>query len=408
MIKRRPGLVDQDAVDLVDDRVEELALRLRLAGRLHVVAEIVEAELVVGSIGDVAGVDLLPLGGLHLGLDGADRHAQALEQRAHPLGVAAGEVVVDRDDVDAVAVEGIQVGGQGGDQGLAFAGDHLGDAAAVQDHAAHQLDVEMPHVQVAAARLAAGGERLGEQVVERFPASPPPAQLLGLGAELLRRQRRHARLELVDLGHDRPHLADLPLVGAAEQPDQTLGDVFGERREGVGRLIPNLSQQFHCHTGLAEVQGIGELSLLKIKSYSRSARSVKPTGRRTPRAVPGPHLFMGQSFRISSPAGKWGFGGTRRAAYFRWVHTCVRVIVMRTRAIRVGETQRNRVAPPPGSGWIRRIRKKSVARRANNGRAALVLTIVWLKERGRSCGGHPRRARGSPALRQFGGSRPRI
>ena len=64
-----------------------------------------------------------------------------LIERAHPLGVAAGEVVVDRDDVDALALQRIEVGGQGGDQGLALAGDHLGDVAAVEDHAAHELDV---------------------------------------------------------------------------------------------------------------------------------------------------------------------------------------------------------------------------------------------------------------------------
>ena len=72
--QRRAGLVDEDVVDLVDDRKVQRPLHLLpvlveavvVAGRVpHVVAEIVEAELVVRAVGDVAGVGLLPLGRLH-------------------------------------------------------------------------------------------------------------------------------------------------------------------------------------------------------------------------------------------------------------------------------------------------------------------------------------------------------
>jgi hypothetical protein len=61
---------------------------------------------------------------------------------AHPLGVAAGQVVVDGDHVDALAGERVQIHGQRGDQRLAFAGLHLRDFAAMQDDAADQLHVE--------------------------------------------------------------------------------------------------------------------------------------------------------------------------------------------------------------------------------------------------------------------------
>ena len=43
-------------IDLVDDRVIVTALHHRLAVVFHVVAQIVEAELVVGGVGDVGGV----------------------------------------------------------------------------------------------------------------------------------------------------------------------------------------------------------------------------------------------------------------------------------------------------------------------------------------------------------------
>jgi hypothetical protein len=52
--ERRARLVDQDRVDFVDDR-EAVAALNHLAQRVfHVVAQIVEAELVVRAVGDVA------------------------------------------------------------------------------------------------------------------------------------------------------------------------------------------------------------------------------------------------------------------------------------------------------------------------------------------------------------------
>ena len=100
--------------------------------------------------------------------DDADRQPEEVVDAAHPLGVAAGQVVVDGDDVDALALERVQVAGQGGDQRLALAGPHLGDAAAVQDHAADQLHVVVAHVEHPAAGLAHHRERLGQQLVERL------------------------------------------------------------------------------------------------------------------------------------------------------------------------------------------------------------------------------------------------
>ena len=86
--------------------------------------------------------------------------------RPHPLGVAPGQVVVDGDDVHAAAGERVQIDGQRGDERLAFAGLHLRDLSVVQDDAAHELHVEVAHVQRALRRLAADGERFRQKVVE--------------------------------------------------------------------------------------------------------------------------------------------------------------------------------------------------------------------------------------------------
>jgi hypothetical protein len=87
---------------------------------------------------------------------------------AHPVGVALREVVVDGDQVHAVAGERVEVDRQRRDERLAFAGAHFGDLAVVQRHSADQLDVEVAHLQRALAGLAHDGERLGQQIVERL------------------------------------------------------------------------------------------------------------------------------------------------------------------------------------------------------------------------------------------------
>ena len=113
--------------DFVDDGVDVAALDHVLQPVLHIVAQVVEAEFVVGAVGDIAlvgGLALLVIQPVH---DDADRQAQELIDLAHPFGIALGEVVVDRDNVHTASRQRIQIDRQGGDKRLAFAGLHLGN-----------------------------------------------------------------------------------------------------------------------------------------------------------------------------------------------------------------------------------------------------------------------------------------
>ena len=136
--------------------------------------------------------------------------------RRHPFAVAAGQVVVDRDDVDALALQGVEIGRQRGHQGLAFAGDHFGDLAAVQHDAAEDLHVEVPHPQHPPPRLAADRKGVGQQVVQGLAGLQPLAELIGLlpqfrvGHLLVLRLPGRDRL---DPGHQP---ADIAGVGGAE------------------------------------------------------------------------------------------------------------------------------------------------------------------------------------------------
>ena len=239
--QRRARLVDQDAVHLVDDAEEELALDHVLQPVLHVVAQVVEAELVVGAVGDVGGVLRAPLVVVQAVHDHADGHAEELVDLAHPFGVAAGQVVVHRDDVHALGGERVEVDGQGGDQGLALAGLHLGDLAVVQHHAADQLHVEVTLAERALGGLAHHGERLGQQVVQRGAAGQALAELGGLRAQRLVRQRLHRRLEGIDLRHPPLIALERTIVGGAEYGagDGSEHGTFSDGRRGPGRQAPD-------------------------------------------------------------------------------------------------------------------------------------------------------------------------
>jgi len=183
--ERGAGLVDEDRVDLVDDAVEVAALDEVLAAPRHVVAQVVEAELVVRAVGDVGLVLLAADLGVLTRDHGARRHAEGAEDATHELGLVRREEVVDRDDVDALAGDRIQVRRERRGQGLALTGLHLGDVAEVEGGAAHDLDVVGTLTEGAARGLAHSGEGLGHELVERLARLVARAQLGRLAAQLL-------------------------------------------------------------------------------------------------------------------------------------------------------------------------------------------------------------------------------
>ena len=196
--QRRARLVDEDVVHLVDDREAVAALVLVLDGDREVVAQVVEAELGVGAVRHVGGVGGVLLVVALLRLDDPDADAEQLVDRAHPLRVAAGQVVVDGDQVDAVAAQRVQDDRQRGGERLALAGLHLRDRAVVQHHAADQLHVEVALAQRALGGLAREREGLGQELVERLAGTRALAQLVGALAKLLVRVQLELGLEVVD------------------------------------------------------------------------------------------------------------------------------------------------------------------------------------------------------------------
>ncbi len=214
--QRRAGFIDQDRVHLVDDGVVQRTLHALAVVVHHVVAQVVEAELVVGTVGDVGSVGGLLLIVGHGGQVDPDRQAQPVVELAHPFGIALGQVVVDRHHVHAQPGDRIQVDRQRGGQRLAFASAHFGDLAIVQHHAADQLHVEMAHLHHALAGFATHGECFGQQHIEGLALGEALAECLGLGLQFGIGKRLERGFERVDLHHLAAVLFDQPFVAAAE------------------------------------------------------------------------------------------------------------------------------------------------------------------------------------------------
>ena len=196
--ERRARLVDQDRVDLVDNgiRMRRVFALHRLRQVLdHVVAQVVEAELVIGAVRDIGAISLATGGGpkvaearvlevrgrvVYIGgivLKDADREAEAVEDRPHPLRVALGKVVVYGDEVSALAGESVEIKRKRGDKRLSFTGLHLGDLAFVKDDPAQDLHVEVAQADAALRDLPDGRERFRQDVVERLAGGQSFAKL---------------------------------------------------------------------------------------------------------------------------------------------------------------------------------------------------------------------------------------
>ena len=145
--ERGTGIIDKHGVHLIHNGKMVLALDkvLRIDG--HVVAQVVKAEFVVGTEGDVGLVCLAARIGAGLVLvDAIDAQPVEHIKRAHPLRVSFGQVVVDGDHMDALACQGIEEHRKRSHEGFAFTGGHLGDLALMEHRTADQLHIVVHHI----------------------------------------------------------------------------------------------------------------------------------------------------------------------------------------------------------------------------------------------------------------------
>ena len=119
----------------------------------------------------LAAVDLL-----HLRLDAADLHAERFVEWPHPVGIALGQVVVDRGQMGALPFQRGEIQRQRGGERFAFAGLHFDDRIVMHGRAAQELHIEVPHVEPSPAGLAHQRKRFDQQPIERLAAAGTIAQ----------------------------------------------------------------------------------------------------------------------------------------------------------------------------------------------------------------------------------------
>ena len=166
--KRGTGFVDKNRVYLVDNTEVKRTLNFVALINNHIVAKVIETELVIRSVSYIAVV----CGALCVVIHARDRNAYGEPEEtvnfAHPFRVAACEVIVYRNDVNALACKRVKIGRQSRNERFTFTCSHLRDTPLMKGDTADKLDVEMSHSEHAPACLANGGESFGKNIVERF------------------------------------------------------------------------------------------------------------------------------------------------------------------------------------------------------------------------------------------------
>src|SRR5262249_44590526 len=132
----------------------------------HVVAQIIEAEFVVGAISDIGAVSLAALVIVEFVDDNANTEAEEVVDLAHPLRVAFGQVIVHRHNVNTASGKRVEIHGKSCDQRFTFTGLHLGDLALMQNHATDKLYIKVSHVEDPATGLANYSKCLLENLVQ--------------------------------------------------------------------------------------------------------------------------------------------------------------------------------------------------------------------------------------------------
>ena len=132
----------------------------------------------------------------------ADAQPQERVDLTHPFRVTLCQIIIDRNHVNALALERIQIGRQRRDQRLSFTGFHLGDAALMQNDAADDLYLEMLHADTSPRRLTADRKRLRQKVIQRFAACETLLELRRLGLQLFIGQCCHLILQRHNLIRD--------------------------------------------------------------------------------------------------------------------------------------------------------------------------------------------------------------
>ena len=182
----------------------------------HVVPQVIETKLIVGAVCNVRRISSLLIAMVHLRQNHSNTNTKELVYPPHPFCIPLGEIIVDRNEVNAVACQCIEIYGQSRHQCLTFACSHFGNSAVMQYHASDQLHIEMTHVQNTFAGLAHDREGFRQKSIEGGAGRDALFELFGLCPQLGIGKWRGFAFQRVDCYDRLEILFDQPIVTASE------------------------------------------------------------------------------------------------------------------------------------------------------------------------------------------------
>ena len=145
--KRSSGIIYEHRIHLIHNCIVMLALNKISRLYDHIVPKVVKAKLVVCTISDITPVCLTSLYGIRLVLIYAIyRKTVELIERAHPLRVTLGEVIIYGNNVNALAGKRIKKDRERSHQSLSLSCSHLRYHTLMQNNTANKLHIVVHHI----------------------------------------------------------------------------------------------------------------------------------------------------------------------------------------------------------------------------------------------------------------------
>ena len=140
-------IVNQHRIDFIDDCVVVFALYQLVRTDCHIVAQVVETKLVVGSVGDIGLICTTTGFGVWLVfVDAVNFQAVELVNWTHPFRVTFCQIIVDGNHVYATASKRVEEHWQSSHKRFTFTSCHFRNFSLMQNRTSNKLHIVVNHI----------------------------------------------------------------------------------------------------------------------------------------------------------------------------------------------------------------------------------------------------------------------
>ena len=214
--QRRARLVDKNGINFVHDREIMVALVHLGQLRLHVVAQVIKTQFVVGRVGHITAVRRVLFLFRLLRVHNACCKPKKTEDLAHPFGVTFREVIVHRHNMHTFTRQRVQIRRESRDKGLTLTCFHLRYITFVQKYPAHKLHIKRPQTKGTLGGFATVCKRLWQKIIKAFTAHRALGQFFGFLLDTFIRQRLKFGFKRIDRFNDGARGLYLTIIRSTE------------------------------------------------------------------------------------------------------------------------------------------------------------------------------------------------